>query len=259
MCGLGGGIFIVPVLSVLLGVDLKSAIAASAICVVVNSLSGTGVYLRACMVNIKLGLYLQITTTMGAIVGGLLVVYAPVNALKIVFALVLYLMIAAMVRKPPPRAPIVGAPDGLGLRCAYDDPALASEVSYTPDRIGLGMGLSSFAGLASGLLGIGGGPVQVPLMNTVMGVPLKAAAATSTFMVGVTASVSALIYYSSGLVDAALTVPAVLGILVGSQTGSRIGRNIAAASLQRVLVIVLAILATAILLEAFGIGFASPG
>lgn len=253
MCGLGGGIFIVPILSVVLGVDLKVAIAASAICVVVNSLSGTGVYLRAHMVHIKLGLLLQITTTLGAIVGGLLVVYAPVHLLKGGFAILLYAMIASMIRKPDARPPSASASaDRLGLQSSYKDPALDTTITYTPDALLPGMVLSSAAGLVSGLLGIGGGAVQVPLMNTIMRVPLKASAATSTFMVGITASVSALIYYSSGLVDATITIPAIVGILIGSQTGARLGRNVPTAILQSVLIVVLIILATAILLEAVG-------
>ena len=253
MVGLGGGIFIVPILSVVLGVDLKVAIAASAICVVVNSLSGTGVYLRAHMVHIKLGLLLQITTTIGAIVGGLLVVYAPVHLLKAGFAIILYAMIASMIRKPDPKPPSEAAKaDRLGLKSSYEDPALGTTVTYTPEAIVPGMFFSTAAGLVSGLLGIGGGAVQVPLMNTVMGVPLKASSATSTFMVGITASVSALIYYSSGLVDATVTVPAIIGVLLGSQTGARLGRTVPTAILQAVLIVVLIILATAILLEAVG-------
>lgn len=253
MCGLGGGIFIVPVLSVVLGIDLKVAIAASAVSVVVNSLSGTGVYLRAHMVHIKLGLFLQISTTLGAIIGGLLVVYAPTHLLKGGFAILLYAMIASMIRKPTPRPPSAAATaDRLGLQSSYTDPALGTTITYTPDRLGTGMFFSIGAGLVSGLLGIGGGAVQVPLMNTVMRLPLKASAATSTFMVGITASVSALIYYSSGLIDAAVTIPALFGILLGSQTGARLGRNVPTAVLQAVLIVILLILATAILLESLG-------
>lgn len=254
MVGLGGGVFMVPILSVFLGVPLKTAIAASAIGVVVNSITGTSIYLRHRLTNIRLALLLQVTTTAGAIAGGLIVVSIAPEALQIIFALALLGMGAAMfVRQRHSVPPISSGPDPLRLRHAYFAPVRKVWETYIPQHILPGMLVSSFAGILSGMLGIGGGAVQVPLMNGIMRVPVKPAAGTSMFMVGITVSASAFIYYVHDLIDPAVTVPAVLGILVGSQFGVRLGRILPAVYLVRFLVVMLAYLAITLLLEAVGI------
>ncbi|MFU8803345.1 MAG: sulfite exporter TauE/SafE family protein [Bradymonadaceae bacterium] len=253
MCGLGGGIFLVPLFSVLLGVPLKIAIAASAVSVVVNSLTGAGIYLRQKMVNVRLTLALQITTAIGALIGGLLVVFAPERVLQFVFAVILYVMIFIMLRPTPIIEADDGSTDPYGFRGTYFDPSLSETVSYFPVRIRLGMFLSGIAGFISGMLGVGGGPIKVPLMNGVMRLPVKAAVASSTYMVGMTASVSALIYYSSGLVDTRVAVPAVMGILLGAQVGSRLGTRAPAMLIRRVLIVILIVLATVMFVEALGL------
>lgn len=253
MVGLGGGVFMVPIFSAFLGVPLKTAIAASAISVVVNSLGGAGVYLRHRMVNIRLALLLLVSTTLGAIVGGLLVLNAPVNALRIVFAATLYGMVAMMLRERSQAEGTVTSHDPLGLKASFYDPARGETVTYVPVRVVPGMGFSTVAGILSGLLGIGGGAVQVPLMNAVMRVPVKAAAATSVFMVGITVVASAMLYYSAGLISPEVAAPAILGVFLGSQTGSRLARRVRSRVLSRILIVILAYLATTILLQAFGI------
>jgi uncharacterized membrane protein YfcA len=253
MVGLGGGVFMVPIFSAFLGIPLKTAIAASAISVVVNSLGGAAVYLRHHMVNLRLSLLLLIATTIGAIAGGLLVLRAPVELLRLVFAATLYAMVALMVRQRAAAEGTERADDPMGLRASYFDPARGVTVVYTPGRLIPGMGFSTVAGIVSGLLGIGGGAVQVPLMNTVMRVPIKAAAATSVFMVGITVVASALLYYSAGLVSPQVAVPAILGVFLGSQTGSRLARRLRSRVLSRILIVILLYLATTLLLQAFGI------
>lgn len=253
MVGLGGGVFMVPIFSAFLGVPLKTAIAASAISVVVNSLGGAAIYLRHRMVNLRLSLLLLISTTLGAIAGGLLVLGAPVEVLRIIFAVTLYTMVALMVRQGAAAEGAEGPEDSMGLRASYFDPARGVTVVYTPARVIPGMGFSTVAGLLSGLLGIGGGAVQVPLMNTVMRVPIKAAAATSVFMVGITVVASALLYYSAGLVNPKVAAPAILGVFLGSQIGSRVARRLRSKVLSRILIVILLYLATTLLLQSFGI------
>ncbi|RVU43094.1 sulfite exporter TauE/SafE family protein [Lujinxingia sediminis] len=253
MVGLGGGVFIVPVLSLVLGVDLKAAIAASAICVVLNSLNGSAEYLRRGMVHIKLALLLQVSTAMAAILGGIIVVYSPVQTLKLVFAGTLALVIAALVAAPrgaevvPP-----GGHDPFGMATEFDDPTTAKPLSYVPQRMKRGVTLSWLAGLSSGMLGIGGGAVQVPMMSAMMRVPLRAAAATSTFMVGTTASVSALILAMAGVVDVAVTVPAMAGVMIGSNLGARLGAKVSAGALRQVLILTLAVLTVAMAADGLG-------
>lgn len=253
MVGLGGGVFMVPIFSAFLGVPLKTAIAASAVSVVVNSLGGAAVYLRHGLVNLRLGILLEISTTLGALVGGLLVLSAPVNALRVVFAITLYVMVTMMLRQRTLGESAELSDDPLGLRASYYDPARGEDVTYVPMRVLPGMGLSTIAGMVSGLLGIGGGVVKVPLMNAIMRVPVKAAAATSVFMVGITVSASALLYYAADLINPEVTAPAILGVFLGSQTGSRLARRVRGRVLSRILIVILLYLATTILLQAFGI------
>lgn len=252
MVGLGGGVFIVPIVSAFFGVELKTAIAASAVSVVVNSLSGSTVYLRYRMTNARLGLLLLVTTTVGAIAGGLIAVYSSPNALRIIFSVSLVLMSIAMLSRPPERK-AENTDDPLRLRSTYHDPVLNTDVTYTPRRIGVGMAISSAAGLVSGMLGIGGGAIQVPVMNTIMRVPVKAAVATSVWMVGTTIVASAMIYYVKGYMDPSVTVPAVLGVLLGAQTGSRIARRIRSIVIVRILIAILLYLSLNIFLQAIGI------
>ncbi len=254
MVGLGGGVFIVPILSVFFGIPLKTAIAASAVGVVVNSITGTSVYLKHRLTNIRLALVMELTTTVGAIAGGLVVVSIAPEALQIIFALALLGMGAAMFfRQRHSVPPVSDGPDHLRLRHVYFAPVRKLWETYIPQHVVSGMIVSSFAGVMSGMLGIGGGAVQVPVMNGLMRVPVKPAAGTSMFMVGITVSASAFVYYVHDLIDPSVTVPAVLGILLGSQFGVRLGRILPAVYLVRLLVVVLTYLAITLLLSSVGV------
>lgn len=254
MVGLGGGIFIVPILSVFFGIPLKTAIAASAIGVVVNSITGTSAYLKHQLTNIRLALVMELTTTIGAIAGGLIVVLIAPEALQVIFALALLGMGAAMfLRQRQSVPPVSDGPDRLRLRHVYFAPVRRVWETYIPQHILPGMVVSSFAGVMSGMLGIGGAAVKVPVLNGIMRVPVKPAAGTTMFMVGITVSASAFVYYVHNLIDPSVTVPAVLGILVGSQFGVRLGRILPAVYLVRFLVVVLVYLAITLLLKAAGI------
>ncbi|CCF84021.1 sulfite exporter TauE/SafE family protein [Nitrolancea hollandica] len=254
MVGLGGGIFIVPVLSVFFGIPLKTAIAASAVGVIVNSITGTSVYLKHRLTNIRLALLMELTTTIGAVAGGLIVVSIAPEVLEIIFALALLGMGAAMFfRQRQSVPPVSDGPDPLRLRHVYFAPVRRIWETYIPQHLLPGMMVGTFAGLMSGMLGIGGGAVKVPVMNGIMRVPVKPAAGTSMFMVGITVSASAFVYYAHDLIDPSVTVPTVLGILVGSQFGVRLGRTLPAVYLVRILVVVLVYLAITLLLKSFGI------
>lgn len=250
--GLGGGVFIVPLLSAFFGVPLKTSIAASAVSVVVNSLGGTSVYLRYSMTNIRLGLFMELTTVVGAVLGGFIVVIIAPDALRGIFGLALIaLAVAALAR--PAEDHVESGPDPLRLRHDFHDPATGHDVEYVPRRLGLGASLSMVAGVLSGMLGIGGGVVKMPLLHTVMRAPVKAAAATSMFMVGITVSASAYVYYAHGLIDLSVTVPAVLGMRLGSNLGAHAARKIHGVTLIRVLVVILVYLGLVLLLQALGV------
>jgi uncharacterized membrane protein YfcA len=255
LVGLGGGVFVVPILSVFFGIPLKTAIAASGVSVVVNSAAGASVYLRDGMPNVRLALLMLVPTTVGSIVGGLLAVHSSPNALRIVYAVSLFGMIIVMARRGARPSPPPAEHDPLGLTASYYDRAIdgGTEVCYTPRRLGPGMSISAGAGMISGMLGIGGGAVQVPAMNAIMQVPVKAATATSTFMVGPTVVASALIYYLNDLIDPAVAIPAVLGMMLGAQSGARLARRARGVLLVRILMVILFYLATTVFLQALGI------
>jgi uncharacterized membrane protein YfcA len=254
LVGLGGGIIVVPVLSLFLGVPIHLAVAASLVAVVATSSVAAIGYVRDEISNLRLGMTLETATTAGAIAGGLLAAHLRREVLSGVFAAFLLANAAWLVfkqtrkEKAAPDARELGA---LGGR--YYDPALKREVSYRVERLPVGLAGSALAGAVSGMLGIGGGPIKVPLMTSAMGVPMKAAAATSNFMIGVTACASATLYYSRGLVSPAVAVPVALGVAAGAFAGSRLAPRVHGSTLSRVLAAVLAVLAVQMSLAARGI------
>lgn len=258
MLGLGGGVVLVPVLTLMFGVELDTAVAASAIAVVANSLSGSAFYLRQRLINVRLALLLLVSMTAGALAGGLLVVSLPETVTKSLFALLLAYVAYVMARRRPPviaasSVKIVLPPDPHGLGGRYQDTSVNQIVNYVPQGLRIGIPVASLAGVASGMFGIGGGPITVPLLTLVMGVPVKAAASTSSFMVGLTASTSAMIYYTHGVVNPRITVAAIFGIVIGARLGTRISARIQPARLTQVFVVVLLLLAVSMGLQAAGI------
>lgn len=254
LVGLGGGIIIVPVLSLFLDVPIHHAVAASLVAVVATSSVSAIGYTRDDIANLRLGMTLETATTLGAIGGGLLASNLPREGLSALFAVFLVLNAGYLIlhqsrqeHEPPSDAD----PGALGGR--YHDPALAREVSYRVRRVPLGMAVSALAGAISGMLGIGGGPIKVPMMTGAMGVPMKAAAATSNFMIGVTACASAALYYGRGMVSPAVAVPVALGVAAGAFAGSRLARKVHGAHLSKILAAVLAVLAVQMSLAAAGI------
>jgi hypothetical protein len=256
MLGFGGGVILVPLLTVAFGVELKTAVAAGAISVVANSCSGSGIYLMRRFTNVRLALIMLIPSATGALVGGFVAVSLPDRVLKLVFSGLLFYLAFAMARRRPDagRAQTQSlASDPQHLSGHYYDPSLDSVVTYTPRRLRLALPIASSAGVTSGMFGIGGGPIFVPLMNLIMGVPLKAAASTSAFMVGLTGSASAMVYYARGYVDPRVAVAAVFGIIGGAQLGARIATRARPMFLARVFVAVLIALAISLMLDGAGV------
>jgi uncharacterized protein len=254
MLGLGGGVFLVPIFTLFFGVDQKLAIGASAVAVVTNSVVGSSVHLRSRFTNLRLAMLLQVTMATGATAGAILGVWAPERAVNIVFGLVLLYAATSMLLKRTADVPgSEDLPDDWGLRANYLDPATKKVVGYIPQRVTAGLGISAFAGGLSGMLGVGGGVIQVPAMNLLMRVPVKAAAGTSSFMVGITAIATAFVYYAEEKIDPTVVVPAMIGIFVGSQAGSRLTRRVKAQNLVLLFVAILLYLGLSLLLKAAGI------
>jgi uncharacterized protein len=220
MLGIGGGVLIIPLLTLVFGVPIKTAIGASIVSVIATSSAAGAVYVGHGMTHTRLAMILEIATTLGALAGGLTAVLIDPRYLFLLFGAVLLYVVYSMRRMPQDEGR--DHPTGL-LDTSYVDPLSGNEITYGVTRLPAGMGASFVAGNISGLLGIGGGIIKVPIMSIVMGMPLKAAIATSNFMIGVTAATSAVIYYGRGFIDPQIAVPTALGVLFGAQIGPRVG------------------------------------
>ena len=255
MLGLGGGVFLVPILTLFFGIDPKFAVGASAVVVVTNSVVGSNNHLRIRFTNPRLAMLLQTAMATGAIAGALYGVVADPRVIYGVFGGVLVYAAVSMVIRSERHvvAPPIDAPDPLRLGAAFRDPAIGSDVGYIPGNAGWGLGVGVGAGVISGMLGVGGGVVMVPAMNLLMRVPVKAAVGTSTFMVGITSVATAFVFYSQGFIDPTLVVPAIIGVFLGGQIGSRLTRRIRAQRLALLFSLILLYLGGSLLVRAFGI------
>lgn len=250
MLGVGGGIIMVPVLSLAFGVPIKTAIATSIICVIATSSMAQTTFAARGMTNMRLGMFLEVATTVGALAGGITAVLIDGGILQACFAVLLFYVAWQMSRRRGDVVPV----EGTLMPSSYYDPAQGRQVSYGVHGLGAGFALSVVAGNVSGLLGVGGGAFKVPIMNLLMGVPLKATIATSNLMIGVTAATSAAIFYGRGYVDPRWAVPAALGILVGARIGPRFAIHLPARVLVRIFEVVLVVFGVLMLLKALGVG-----
>lgn len=256
MMGIGGGVLIVPVLSLFLKVPIHQAIAASAVALIANSSTGAVRYVRQGIANIRLGMTMETMTAVGAVLGGFTASLLSREVLSGVFALLLVVMSIYIYIKARIKGSQSDATGELGLLGAsYHDEYLKRDVRYRTRNLPVGLGASLVAGNLSGLLGIGGGVIQVPVMSVAMGVPMKAAAATSNFMIGITACAGAYVHYIRGMVNPTVAVPIALGVTLGAYVGSRLTSKVSGASLTIAFAILLVIFAIQMGLAAFGISY----
>jgi len=252
--GLGGGILVVPVLAVGFGVPMHTAIATSLLCGIATSSAAASRNIRLGIANIRFGVLLEPWTVAGAIVGGLVAGMLPGLTLMKIFGVCIIAMAVPMARGlQEASTPSAGA--GLTtLDGHYFDGAINREVRYSVQRVPIAMGVSSLAGVLSGLLGVGGGIIQVPALTLLCGLPMKAAAATSNFMIGVTAVASAVIYYGRGYVSPSLAAACVIGVFVGSRAGVVVSGRIRGDSIRKAFAGVMVLIGVRLLVKAYGIG-----
>ena len=259
LLGLGGGVILVPVLTLVLGIDIHYAIGASIVSVIATSSGAAAAYLRDGVTNIRVGMFLEIATTTGAIVGALIAGYVGGAGLFIVFGVVLTYSAYAMFRHRDAELP-TGVEMGplanfLHLGSAYYDSALNRLVEYNVRGARYGLPLMFVAGAVSGLLGIGSGVLKVPAMDLAMKLPLKVSTATSNFMIGVTAAASAGVYFIRGDVNPFIAAPVAMGVLIGATVGTRLMMRTRSTQIRRVFVVVLVFVALQMLIKGFGISF----
>ena len=223
LTGLGGGVVVVPLLSLLLGVDIRYAVGASLVSVIATSSGAAAAYVREGFSNIRIGMFLEIATTFGALVGAYLATRLPTATIGMVFGVVL-LISAYFSSREPPQSDAGHPPDRLAhwLKLEGSYPTPRGGQSYQARGVPLGFGMMFGAGALSGLLGIGSGAMKVLAMDQAMGLPFKVSTTTSNFMIGVTAAASAGIYLSRGFLDPGLAMPVMLGVLAGSMLGARV-------------------------------------
>ncbi|AWG26522.1 sulfite exporter TauE/SafE family protein [Flavobacterium kingsejongi] len=222
LTGLGGGVIVIPLLTLAFGVDIRYAIGAALLASIATSSGSASAYVKEGITNIRLGMFLEIATTIGAVCGALIAVYTPTNTIAILFGAVLLFSAAMTLRKKNQEALTEGSPLSYTLKLNGSYPTKEGEISYKLKNIGGGFSIMAVAGVISGLLGIGSGALKVLAMDTVMRIPFKVSTTTSNFMIGVTAAASAVVYLQRGYMDPGIAFPVVLGVLGGAFTGSKL-------------------------------------
>src|SRR5262245_44776876 len=261
MLGMASGIFIVPVLTMFVHLDIRTAIGASIVSVIACSCASASPFLKGGLVNIRLAVVLETATTLGALTGVLLVGVIPTAYLFILFALILALSARQMLARRgetagPATADTRGWAGALRLDASY--PERGESVEYRVGRLPLGMLLMYGAGVVSALLGIGSGVLKIPAMDTALRLPIKVSSATSNFMIGVTAAASAGAYFMRGDIVPAVAGPVALGSVVGSLIGARILMAVSNERARLLFVVVLVALALQMALSGFGIKLGGP-
>ena len=260
LLGLGGGVFVVPALVLIFGVPELKAIGTSNVAVVATSTAGASTYVRSRLANIRLGLVLLISTTIAALVASLVASLLPARLLSGLFAVVLLYVAVTMLRSGKTRdEPLEPGKGGgktskaLGLEGTYHDAASGKTERYSPRNVRTGMSISALAGVVAGLLGVGGGIIQMPVMNLLMKIPLKVATGTSNFMIGVTATSAAFVRYANGDVDPLIAVPTALFVFLGAKVGAWLVPRTPNARLRLIFGWVAIIIAALMIMRALGI------
>jgi len=257
LLGLGGGIIITPVLTLLFHLDIKYAIGASIITVIATSSGSAIAYIRDRVTNVRVGMFLEIGTTLGAITGAFLAALINPKFLYIIFGLFLLFSAVMMLRKAKNELPQNVKPHPmakkLGLDGEYYDKVLDKNVEYNVTGVFGGLGMMYGAGLLSGLLGIGSGIFKVTAMDLYMKLPMKVSSATSNFMMGVTAAASAGVYFLKGNIDPKIAAPVALGVLMGATIGTRVMQRLRSKTLRLIFIPVLVIVSVQMVIKGVGI------
>ncbi|HVT30701.1 MAG TPA: sulfite exporter TauE/SafE family protein [Lacipirellulaceae bacterium] len=245
LLGLGGGIIVIPALTLLFGIDIKYAIGASIVSVIATSSGAAAAYVREGMSNLRVAMFLEMATVSGAITGAYVAKVISGHWLFIIFGVVLAYSAVVMFRKrheqitnPAAMRPAPWA-DFLQLSSTYYDAATETLVAYRVVRARVGLLLMYIAGTFSGLLGIGSGSLKVPAMDIAMQMPIKVSTATSNFMIGVTAAASAGVYFMGGYIVPFIAAPVAVGVLLGAMIGSHLLGRLQSSTIRTVFVVVL--------------------
>lgn len=222
LTGLGGGVVIIPLLTILLGVDIHYAIGASLVSVIATSSGSAAAYVKEGITNMRIGMFLEIATTAGAFTGAVIAVFIPTKYIAVLFGVILIFSAIMSLRKKAEEIAIHKSKLAEKLKLNGSYPTAEGEVKYGVKNVGGGFLMMLFAGAISGLLGIGSGALKVIAMDGIMRIPFKVSTTTSNFMIGVTAAASAVVYLQRGYIDPGVSMPVVIGVLLGALSGSKI-------------------------------------
>ncbi|MDA8037730.1 MAG: sulfite exporter TauE/SafE family protein [Actinomycetota bacterium] len=251
LVGLGGGVVVVPVLTLLFHVDIRLAIGASIVSVIATSSGAASAYVKERMTNLRAGMFLEVATTTGAVSGAYLTTVLPAKFLFVIFGAVLTYSAIATFRKRHSAQPLAVSHDRLAnyfdLHGSYYDQFEQKEITYKVTGTKLGLAMMYVAGMVSALLGIGSGALKVPAMDLAMHLPMKVSTATSNFMIGVTAAASAGVYFARGQIDPIIAAPVAAGVLGGSMFGAQALRRIQSKVVRLIFVVVLIVIAVEML------------
>ena len=260
LLGLGGGIIIIPILTLVLGVDIHYAIGASIVSVIATSSGAAATYVRDKVTNMRVGMFLEMATTTGAITGAYVATLITGQALYLIFGVILAYSGVMMFRKRhqevPTDVPHSELAGRLRMHSSYYDVALKRQVDYRVAGVLPALGLMYVAGVVSGLLGIGSGALKVPAMDLAMHLPMKVSSATSNFMIGVTAAASAGIYFMRGDIQALIAAPVAMGVLIGATMGTQLLTRLRGTVIRQVFIVVLLIICAQMIGR--GLGLAIP-
>ena len=257
LIGLGGGILVVPVLTLVFGLDIHLAIGASIVSIIATSSGAAAAYVRDHLTNVRAAILLELATSTGAVLGALLAPFLPSRALYFLFAGFLLLSLGPMARRLGEEVPSQVRPDWFARRLhlggAYPDRALGRVVTYEVTRVPVGFAMMFIVGLASALLGLGAGALKVLAMDWGMRMPMKVSTATSNFMIGVTAAASAGVYFWRGDVVPIIATPVMLGVLAGSLVGAQLLLRLTNRRVRQLFIPILLIIAVQMLLRGIGV------
>lgn len=263
LVGVGGGILVVPALVLVFHLGIKTAIATSLVAVVATSTAAGSVYVGRGLTHMRLAMTLEMFTTVGGIAGGTIAVWISPSALAALFGVIMGVTATLLLRTsdrpvrvagvPPGQAALQGAEFPGRLAGTYYDAQRGQVIEYQAVRLALGAGVSAAAGVISGLLGVGGGFLNVPAMAVGMNVPIKVAAATSNFMIGVTAIASLFIYIARGYLSPLVAAPVAVGVSLGALLGTRWQARVSGRVLRRVLSVIVIAVGIEMLLRAAGV------
>jgi uncharacterized membrane protein YfcA len=257
LVGLGGGVFIVPLLTIGFGLPFETAVGASIVSVIATSSGAAAAYVKDHITNLRVGMFLEIATTIGAVTGAYFATMAPTGVLFLLFGVILIVSSAPLIRKIGEELPERVVSDRwarlLSLPSSYPDAQLRRTVQYEVTRVPLGFGLMYVAGAVSGLLGIGSGTFKVLAMDSAMRLPMKVSTTTSNFMIGVTAAASAGIYFERGDIHPLVAAPVALGVLAGAMIGARTLVKLSNSTIRKIFVPLILLVAVRMIISGLGL------